>query len=412
MTAIPAPPASPVTGPVRLSDRALAPDLARGAMLALIALANAPYYFHATATGVGIHLQGGSVLDRIVRGLLIAGVDGRVYPMFAALFGFGVASLVARQRAAGTAARTIRRGLRRRHLVMIAFGVVHQIVLFPGDIVAVYGVTGLLFGWLALRSDKTVVITAAVAMVPPVLLLSLLLLSPATATSTASLLASPSEPDAVTALSMRAAEGPMLALLSVLGTPIVACTLIGMWSARRRLLTEPARHRRALVIISATGISVGWAGGLPLGLAGTGLWQPTTTTQAAVTLLHSLSGVAAGLGYAAVFGLLALRLHARRSQPVRVMQAVGQRSLSCYLAQSVIMAPLLAAWGIGLGAHLGDATMALASLAVWLLIALLACLDATAGGRGPAETLLRRLAYPRTARRPTINPPATHLQRP
>ncbi len=58
------------------------------------------------------------------------------------------------------------------------------------------------------------------------------------------------------------------------------------------------------------------------------------------------------------------RAHGRGAAAVT---AVGKRSLSGYLAHSLLFAPLLATWGLGLGAHLGSATMALFATGVWLL---------------------------------------------
>ena len=82
-----------------------------------------------------------------------------------------------------------------------------------------------------------------------------------------------------------------------------------------------------------------------------------------------------GLGYAALFGLIAAAL-ARPGPTVgtvtSAVTAVGKRSLSSYLAQSVIFTPLLCAWGLGLGAVLGSAGVAALAIGVWL---------ATFGGR-------------------------------
>ena len=52
------PPPRAERGPVRATERALAPDLARGAMLVFIALANAAGYFLASTPGVETNPQG------------------------------------------------------------------------------------------------------------------------------------------------------------------------------------------------------------------------------------------------------------------------------------------------------------------------------------------------------------------
>ncbi|MBP2408711.1 DUF418 domain-containing protein [Brachybacterium fresconis] len=78
---------------------------------------------------------------------------------------------------------------------------------------------------------------------------------------------------------------------------------------------------------------------------------------------------------------------------LRALSAVGQRSLSFYLFQSVLLAPLMASWGIGLGVHLGTAGAVGIAFAVWLLsLPISLALDAR-GLRGPAELVLRRMTY-------------------
>ena len=117
---------------------------------------------------------------------------------------------------------------------------------------------------------------------------------------------------------------------------------------------------------------------------------------------QSVSGLFGGLGYVALFGLVGHRIAARR-QPLGVgvvaITAVGKRSLSCYLAQSMICAPVLAAWGLGLGGVFGSGAAALFAVGVWLLTLVLAYAQERAGQRGPAEVLLRRLVYPRSSSR-------------
>ena len=139
-------------------------------------------------------------------------------------------------------------------------------------------------------------------------------------------------------------------------------------------------------------------GGLPLALRWPACGRPGAAGAAAGRVLHALSGYAGGLGYAALFGLLVIRRGwppagwGRRRRSARCW-ACGQRSLSCYLAQSVAFVALLPAWTLGLGPRgpaLADGTRA---VGVWLVILLVAVVGARAGYRGPAETLLRRLTY-------------------
>jgi hypothetical protein len=68
------------SAPTRLSERALAPDLARGVMLLLIALANAPAYLFDHPAGSRGYPDPVSQLVTLLQMLL---VDTRAYPLFA-----------------------------------------------------------------------------------------------------------------------------------------------------------------------------------------------------------------------------------------------------------------------------------------------------------------------------------------
>ncbi|WP_246083087.1 DUF418 domain-containing protein [Nonomuraea diastatica] len=167
--------------------------------------------------------------------------------------------------------------------------------------------------------------------------------------------------------------------------------LLGMWAARHRVLEEPGRHLMLLGCTAGGGIALGWAGGLPLALA--------EAPNAVLVWVHSMTGLPCGVGYAAAFGLLAHVMSGRRKGPLAAVAAVGKRSLSCYLAHSVIFAPILAAWGLGLGAYLTSATMALFAFGVWLITVMWAYALERGGRRGPAEVALRHLIYRPNAKR-------------
>ena len=117
--------------PTPLKERSLAPDLARGVMLLLIALAHAPYFLYTAPIGtIGIHPVIGNLADRLALGFTLMAVDARVYTMFGFLFAYGIGQMYARQTAKGTSSADARRLLRRRHWWMIAFGAVHAGLLW------------------------------------------------------------------------------------------------------------------------------------------------------------------------------------------------------------------------------------------------------------------------------------------
>ena len=112
-----------------------------------------------------------------------------------------------------------------------------------------------------------------------------------------------------------------------------------------------------------------------------------------------------GPGYAALFGLLALRVSRARSLPainaaVHLLTALGQRSLTGYLLQSVAWLVLLAPYTLALGQRFGSPMLTAIALGtlVWLASLLAAHLLDRHSNRGPAETVLRRLTYGQVSR--------------
>jgi uncharacterized membrane protein YeiB len=97
-------PGVPPAGAVALRDRALAPDAARGAMLLLIALANVHFFLFDRPLGVRSYPAALTGMDRVVAGVQLVLVDGRAYPLFGLLFGYGLGQLAARRAAAGVRA--------------------------------------------------------------------------------------------------------------------------------------------------------------------------------------------------------------------------------------------------------------------------------------------------------------------
>ncbi|TDC76691.1 DUF418 domain-containing protein [Streptomyces hainanensis] len=381
-------------------------------MLLLICLSNTGFHLYAARHGAsGWHPDEGSVADRAAQFVMIAGLDLRIYPLFAFLFGYGMTQLYLRQTARGATPRAAVRLLRRRGLWLIVFGACHAAFLMAGDITGAYGVSSLLLGWLFVRrGDRVVLIGAAVAF--GVLLLTAVPAVEALAAGDLGRLGhAPTEPTAVVyaadetnplaAVGTRLTTWAFVTLAAgFVGVPMFLVMLLGFWAARRRVLEEPERHLGLLRWTAGIGVAVGWLGGLPGALAHVGLWAvpaDALSEGGALRAAAEATGPFAGLGYVALFGLFAARLRRRRRAPGRAARAVaalGKRSLSGYLSHSLLFSPVLAAWGLGLGAHLTSATMALFALGVWLVTVLAADRqERLGGGPGPAEALLRRLAY-------------------
>lgn len=376
-------------GPVPTSRRSWAPDLARGGVLLGIALANVGLYLHGTEIGPGLRPVGGSPLDRALDLVVTLLVNDRSRPMFALLFGFGLVTMARRLTATGAGTRRRRSVLVRRQLLLMAFGVVHAGLLFEGDILGIYGATGLVLLLLMNRRPRVLVTWGSVSLLLLGVVYAVIDVAPTSGAAPVGYLASVL--DRLSTWVLGITVGTLLMI-------VLAPMLVGVAMARAGLLDRPWEHVPLLRRLAVVGLLVGAVGGLPYALVVARVWEPGAVTTGVSSAVHAVSGTAMGVAYVCLFALWAARLHerraARRGAPA-VLAAVGERSLTCYLIQSVVLAPLLSPWGLGLGDGMGTATAYGIAVAVWLLTVAVAWGMAVAGRRGPFEVLLRRLTYGR-----------------
>ena len=440
------------TGPA--SVRYPAPDIARGFMLLLIALANAPFWMVLFRTRAEV-----TGADTIWMGLRAALVGHRSYPLFAMLFGFGLATMARRRTEAGprstaavaadadpavahasatdtataratttsTAAATARTGaggisaarraapaadarrlIRRRGLWMLVFAAVHG-ALFMGDIIGAYALIAVvLAGPIAGRGRRTQAVVGGLSTavcLGYMLYIGWFLSVGGVTVGTAGaagggvvggiteMLRGPLYPAVSLVLW---AGGTMVTILTSLTLP---AALLGVRLADTDLLTWPDRHRRALLVGGAAALAVGAVGALPRVLPSLGIGVPARVTVVA-SALDVATGMVGACGWLALLAAWAgpgtgTPLHGAR----RLLSAVGRRSMTVYIGQSLLFALVF-----GLLARCGappphQTTAALIGVAVWAVLAG-ACVRMERSGRtrGPLEILLRR-AVAASARR-------------
>ncbi|MFI2363236.1 DUF418 domain-containing protein [Promicromonospora sp. NPDC019610] len=414
-----------IRGPVQAAERSPAPDLARGFMLLLIAIANTTYYLWGSEMNPGTsHPRDGSAVDKVADFLSITFVDMRTYPMFAFLFGYGMMQLYNRQVASGTPDAIARSLLQRRNGLLLAFGFVHGALLWMGDVLGAYGLAGLLMVWLFFQvKDRTLIVWTWVLGAPAALFVVLATVGgwfiarlPADDPTAREMAAAfmPSDGESVSTTSYLASIGWRLAYWTlgtvgqgVLTLVVPVMLLLAFWAGRRRILENPGEHLPLLRRVAVVGLTLGWLGPLPAALDHVGAIDVPDHAAWVFLPVQILTGFFGGLGYVALFGLIGHRVAQRRSGPpsgnlfltdgpfTGAIQAVGKRSLTSYLLQSVLCAPVLAAWGLGLGQYLSSWSMLLYAVVVWGLTVAFAVWQERTGRRGPAEVLLRRLVYGR-----------------
>ncbi|QGK72076.1 DUF418 domain-containing protein [Allosaccharopolyspora coralli] len=332
--------------------------------------------------------------DTVARFLTVLLLDNRAFPMFAILFGYGMSWMIARQRRAGTDEPEMRRLLRRRSLLLLLFGAVHAFLVYQGEILTSYGLAGLVIGWLLFRPDRTLKRTIVLLTILYALTCSIAMLGTAAATAFGEGVAA--EPAGYTTLTDwlgRLAALPFLPLVLAVAYPLLLLVVIGFLAGRHGLLDDPAAHRGLLGRIAVGGVAISVLGAVPAALIGIGAVQLAVVPTGLLLSLQVLTGVLGGAGYAAGFALLALRLDRHRGALTRAVAAVGQRSLTFYLLNSVTVAVVLHPDLLGVGAHVDSLGALAVGLGSWLLtLALAAWMDRT-GRSGPVDALMRALVY-------------------
>jgi uncharacterized protein len=389
----------------RATGRVPAPDVARGLMLWVIAVANVTVWIWAAGptdgprdrtlgTGAGTAAW---TADDVVNMAMSMLVDGRGFPLFSFLVGYGVGQIAAREAARGTPLPLAQQLLLRRYGWLVLIGALHACLLFPGDIITAYAFGGLFLSLLITASTRTLLVLAGLGAVLMVLYggAGWAARTPGSVPFPSLVAESPQE-----WLSLGLAEGitvVTLAPIQLLG--LLPMMLLGLALSRYRVLEDPGPRRGRLLVTALVCIGLGLLTGVGTGLLTTDRLEPSPTAGSALTGLDAVTGAAQGIGYALLVALVCDRvlrpgakaLRAREHPALWSLQALGRRSMSGYLAQSVLFTVLLPPFALGLGRSLTPTAALLLGSAVWLITLLGAALLDRRGLPGPAETLHRRL---------------------
>ncbi|MBO0608938.1 DUF418 domain-containing protein [Myceligenerans salitolerans] len=370
----------PLRARTRVPSRAPAPDLARGLMLLSIAVAHSCLLLYAVdevrAPGPG---------DRVAVFLEDLFVNHRARPMFVLLFGYGLTQLALRRRGRGDGWPTVRRLVRRRGLWLLVLGLTHVALLFY-DVLTMYGIASLVLAGTLTWSDARLLRAVRLGLVGVAMAFAVYgALSAAEGFSL-----DIGHGTAVFSPSARVVEWLRMAMFMT--WQVLPGVLLGIWAARRRILEEPHRHAALLARTATIGLGASVLGGVPFALMGSGFWAgPTALAACAAAVVHGVTGYAGGVGAAALVGLVALRVPVPAHPVVVAVQALGQRSLTFYLFQSVAFVTLMAPFALGLGGEVRYAGAAGIAFGTWAVSLAGAYWLHRAGHRGPAEVLLRRL---------------------
>ena len=397
-----------------------APDVARGFMLLLIALANVGSWV------AGPEGRAPSTADRTWAFIRALFIDQRAYPLFALLFGFGLATMVNRRMASGIdaycqqltgglrapsaaeldqareqAAVDARRLVRRRGLWMVLFGLIHG-AFFPSEIIGTYGIVAVVFArWFAHKHHKRQLAVCALVLLSqfvPVVL-AMLFGSGGEAAASGAAVPAPAAAAPTGAGESMASALPWFvtnvngwfftALSAAFTTMILPAAFLGARLADTDLIAHPERHRGLLTVAGIGGLALGALGALHE------LLVPLTSAQpwAVDSTLIMILGLAGGCGWLAVLALYAGGPTAdnRLTGLRRLLSNVGRRSMTAYLSQTVMFAGIfvIAPRLTGRSVSPGAAASAAVAVMVWLTTVVLCAVLERLGMPGPFESLLR-----------------------
>lgn len=338
-----------------------------------------------------------SMLDPALDYLSHVLIEGKFYSLFSFLFGLGFALQLRRAQALGATAMPM---VRRRMAWLLVFGLAHGLLLWIGDILAVYAVFGFALFWFGGLSQRALLGWALFFLALPVLIYPVLLMlhtgdplagDPATSPVGRAVhaIASGSYLDVVRGNVDFYPSGWLRRIVRLTLPRIFGMFLLGVWAARIGL---PAM-RDAQQPMLRRWLLLGLLLGIPLNIAYAALGSSDATLPASLKGLYVTGLASLGIPLLCLSYVAAFALFWRRSRPGNLLVAAGRTALSHYLGQSVVCVTLFYGFGWGLFDRVSYGVSLLIAIAVFILLAWLGRLWLQRFPQGPMEAIWRRLSY-------------------
>ncbi len=400
--------------PIQSTSRIELIDALRGFALVGILMVNMHYFAHPIEAQ--LIAPEAATLNRIAGWFIRLFFEGKFFPLFSFLFGLGISI---QQRRAEQRGVSIRPLLYRRMIVLLLFGVAHAVLLWTGDILALYAVLGLvLITFFYRTASRTNIIWAIILLGVLNLFLALgvvgiqaSLANPVTAAPmregfaqeavdaearVANDYAVYAEGTWAEITSERAADffADSVPLLFFSAPVVFAMFLLGLAFGHYRIFSERERHRPLLKRIAIVGVPLG----LSLNIAYTvfaaelSLSAPLTWATFFAFFSNTVGGPILTLGYISSLTLLYDRGKTMRAF-LDAFAPAGRMALTNYLMHSVIWTSVFYGYGGGLFGRVGLAlgiTLTLVTIGVQLP---LSKWWLSHHRYGPVEWLWRRLTY-------------------
>lgn len=390
--------------PLLASERAEWLDALRGFALLGILLINltafSGYAFIDPADKAVLPWSGA---DGVLEYLTHALIEAKFYSLFSFLFGLGFALQLQRAEQRDGDFRSV---FRRRMAWLLAFGLVHAVFVWFGDILNFYALMGFALLWFRKVSTRMLLGAAIFCLTAPIWLYAGYLLI--AQLSHAAPTAAPEGGARFAAIIDAYAHGGYGDVVQSNATiyvfawvrriyrfqllRIFGMFLLGAWAGRIGL----PMARDALRPMLRRWLLIGVTVGLPMNLAfavlgGNDALLPASAKGLLSITMGSLGIPLLSLAYFAAFALYWRKLRGSGN----LFVASGRMALSHYLSQSLVCVMLFYGIGFGLFQRVSYGVGLLMVLAVFLGLALLCRAWLKVSPQGPMEMLWRRLSYGR-----------------
>ncbi|HEY0092063.1 MAG TPA: DUF418 domain-containing protein, partial [Flavobacterium sp.] len=152
--------------PIETGQRSDILDILRGFALLGICIANSGYFsmyiFQSEASRASMPFP---LIDQWLKYFHIAFVDGKFYSIFSMLFGIGFAIIIYSKEGLGNKLTLFYRRL----FILFAFGLAHAILIWDGDILMFYALSGMFLPLFRKFRPRTLLIVATVLLFSPLL---------------------------------------------------------------------------------------------------------------------------------------------------------------------------------------------------------------------------------------------------
>ncbi|MEJ2707957.1 MAG: M20/M25/M40 family metallo-hydrolase [Anaerolineales bacterium] len=344
-------PATTLLRPVSKRERITYVDILRGFAIFGILVANMASY---SGQPYGVS-NVSDPIDKSVLLLIQFLITAKFYSLFSFLFGWGMSVQMR---------RALEKGKRfvpvfvRRMLILLAFGILHGVLIWTGDILTLYAILGLLLLLFRKRSQK--LILAAVLVV---LLFSILLTLPwkpveafvnAYTSATSFMRYSTNDPNSyangsyfqITRLRLQDFLGANSNFIFYFGN-VFGMFLLGLYTGKRRIFENIDQHQRLLRWVLVIGFAIGasFNGLLVWQILHPG-WLQGDYQRTILIALRTFGAPALMLFY--VSGFILLYQNQNWRTRIEPLSSVGRMALSNYLLQSVVATLIFYNYGLGL----------------------------------------------------------------